>query len=623
MIVMLLEAAARALALAMITGVLLWAFRIRNVFVLRAAWTVVLFAAVCMPALMRSPWVPKTLQWRPQFHREAAVLPAATETQRTFVVVHSSAGLGSRSPAPKPAGAATPPPLERSWNLPAVLLALYGVVATLLVLRLMAGLVSAVRLWRHAAPNPPLSTDVPVRVSPEVGSPVTIGSGVVLPSQFERWTPEKLRAVLAHECAHVRHFDFYLQLLASLYSAVFWFSPLGWWLRRRLAVLAETISDQAGIAGAVTRTEYAEIVLHFAAAPRRPLTGVAMACTGNVSRRIEQLLNEDLYRAAFSHGRKRASVVFLFVTMAVLGTSLMLRVPSARAAQVAPAVTPVIPVAPVGNPVVPAEPVGSPAVPAEPVASPAVPAAPIGTPAVPQSLDEGQSSESRDDTTTYSFSDSDHGDSYALVDGSKSNVTFSGDFRHGLMQEEIDRARHMANDGKFLWFHHNGKSYVITDPMILAEVKALYAPMEELGRQQEELGKKQEALGKQQEELGRKQEQASLPAPDLSREIAELNSAIAKLQAMKGKETTQEQLADIQGKLADMQSRIGDLQGKIGEKQGSFGAEQGKLGEEQGKLGEQQGKLGEQQGKLAQQADKKVRAVIDESLKNGKAKPVQ
>ena len=48
-----------------------------------------------------------------------------------------------------------------------------------------------------------------------------------------------------------------------------------------------------------------------------------------------------------------------------------------------------------------------------------------------------------------------------------------------------------------------------------------------------------------------------------------------------------------------------------------------KSGEGEAKAGAEQGKLGEQQGKLAVEADKKTKAIIDESLHNGKAKPVE
>ncbi len=611
--ILLLEAAARALALALVTGALLWVLRVKNVAAQRTAWTIVLFAAFAMPVLMQSPWVPAVFQWHPSVSVNAAprIVPTAQPIRESVVPVRSVAGLGSRSLSLPPSAKRLQPVEKPAWRpTPALFFAIYAVIAGVLGLRLLVGLVSAVRIWRRATPI----SEPAVRVSAEVLSPVTIGAGILLPAEYKRWTPERLRAVLAHERAHVRHFDFHLQLLAGIYAAIFWFSPLGWFLRRRLAVLAEAISDQAGIVESGTRSDYAEIVLHFAAMPRRPMTGVAMASTGNVTRRIEQLLNEDLYRAAFAHSRKRANIAFLLIAFAVFTTSLLLHVPSARAAQVSP----------------PPAPAAAPARPAPPVAGPERP----DVPEPPQSLTNNNENANLNSNTnsntliassdkdTYSYGFSDDGDSYAIVDG-KTNMTLSGHWGTDGAHAEIDKARRMANNGKFLWFRHDGKSYVVTDPTIIANLQALYAPIEELGRQQEELGKQQEELGRQQEELGKKQEIASVPTPDMSREIAELNEAIAKLQAQKGQSMTSEQIAELQEKLGELQGKLGDVQGRIGEQQGKIGEEQGKLGELQGKLGEQQGKLGEQQGKLAEAADKKVKAVIQETLKNGKAQPVQ
>jgi hypothetical protein len=49
----------------------------------------------------------------------------------------------------------------------------------------------------------------------------------------------------------------------------------------------------------------------------------------------------------------------------------------------------------------------------------------------------------------------------------------------------------------------------------------------------------------------------------------------------------------------------------------------GKFGEQQGKLGGQMGELGGKMGKIAHENHEKVNSIIDESLKNGKAKPVE
>jgi uncharacterized coiled-coil protein SlyX len=218
----------------------------------------------------------------------------------------------------------------------------------------------------------------------------------------------------------------------------------------------------------------------------------------------------------------------------------------------------------------------------------------------------------------YAYSYTSNGDSYAAVTGPDNRFTFSGSMT-GNFGEQIEKARKLAH-GKFLWFTHNGKSYFVDDPEIAVQIAAMYAPMEALGKLQEALGRQQEELGKQQEKLGHLQKQANVPVPDLSKEIASLNAATAELQAKAGSTVSQEELARMMERLAEVQGKLGALQGKM-VMEGRF-AEEGKLGEQQGKLGEEQGRLGEKQGRLAEEADRKVHAIIEESLRNGKARPI-
>jgi hypothetical protein len=470
-----------------------------------------------------------------------------------------------------------------------------------------------------------------LRFSFVVASPVTIGSGVLLPAECLGWDREKLRIVLAHERAHVRQGDFYLQLLAGTYSAVFWFSPLGWWLKSKLSDLGEAISDRAGLEEAASRASYAQVLLEFAALPRPTVIGVAMARSRNLSHRMERFLNETSFRLAFAGSRRRIFLAVLLVPVALFAGTALIRVEAAQSAQTAQ------PASPAAAPeVAPAAP--SPDVAPAPVPPPPPPYGEIhdtandGTTTIIDAQDNASSST---DTNTnnngkhestsvgrgYSYSYSSNGDSWALVTGSSKHVAFNGEWNDGA-KGALDKARRLTN-GKFLWFTRNGKSYFLDDPAILGQVEAMYKPMEELGRQQEMLGKQQEELGRQQEALGRRQELASVPTPDISKEMAKLNEAVAKLNAKKGSMVSQEELADIQGRIGDIQGRLGELQGEMGAKQGELGEQQGRLGEQQGKLGEEQGRLGEKQGKLAEEANRKVKSIIDESLRNGKARPVE
>ena len=207
-------------------------------------------------------------------------------------------------------------------------LSIYIGVAVVFLLRLALGLAVTLRLWFTATPISKrqvsdIPTGLPLRASTKVSSPLTIGSAVLLPADYDTWDKEKIRIVLAHELSHVRQGDFYLQFLAGVYTSLVWFSPLGWWLKKELADLAEAISDRAGIEQARSRTSYAQILLEFAAAPRPTALGVAMARSRSLARRIERLLNDSTLSPVFCRRtprtpRSRAGTVTLFAATAMV-----------------------------------------------------------------------------------------------------------------------------------------------------------------------------------------------------------------------------------------------------------------------------------------------------------------
>jgi beta-lactamase regulating signal transducer with metallopeptidase domain len=713
MIPTLIEAALRSLLLAIAVWAGLRAFRVRNVLAQKSAWGLVLASALLMPILAPQvarwqllpanatvilPPHPIALleNWRPAPQRVPSIAPesatasaAIAPPEKTSASVLPSFDKSEPEPEPTatstapasvisdvysgaPASAASTPPVRSRTTISAAAIAwfVYLGIAGGLLLRLFYGLATALLLWQAAEPvsfedMPPCAAGLPLRASRGVSSPVTIGSGILLPADYADWDAEKLRIVLAHERSHIRQGDFYLQLLAAFYAALVWFSPLGWWLKRTLSDLAETISDRAGLEQAQSGTSYAQILLEFAAAPRPTPIGVAMARTGSLSRRIERLLNDSAFSQAFAGGRRRVLIAVLLVPVALYGATALVRVQAAQQAQPAPAVSP----APAAQPAENAEPaptaqaesvttsgpeadpstveirtggpsgpeiVGPVVAPLPPHAVPPLPAvhvlAPLHVvvpfppmPSVTRIAPDGRVftiAQSGQSSTSqgrgYSYHYASDGDSYAIISGNgREHMQFNGEIHTG----DIDKARKLAH-GDFLWFMRDGKEYFVDDQSTVAQMEAMYAPMEELDKKQEELGRQQEELGKQQEELGRQQEQASVPTPDMRKEMAELTDAMAKLQAKLGKNITQEELSDLQNRLGDLQGRLGDLQGKIGEKQGAFGAQQGQLGAQQGKLGAEQGRLGAEQGRIAREADRKVRTIIDESLQNGKAHPV-
>ena len=375
----LIEAALRSILVGLVVALGLRIFRVRNVPVRKAAWCLVLVAAFTMPLL-----VPLTARWQALPPNATLVLPAHPMTllEELQARIQAKSASERRPPAfamPAPVNpqakdspvtepgisrnqrgeAATPSRrrdsgigsterrtadsagpvtamrhlLPRRLPLSRLVFWSYSAVAMLFLLRIALGLLTTLRLWRSGIPVPAyrvscISPVLGVRASDKVSSPITIGSAVLLPANYEAWDDEKFRIVLTHERSHVRQCDFYVQLLAAIYAAVVWFSPLGWWLKRELAELAEAISDRAGIQAAQSRVSYAEVLLEFAAAPRPTAIGVAMARPGSLARRIERLLNDHAFRQSFANGR-RALVAVVLVPVAIFAATAMVRVEAA------------------------------------------------------------------------------------------------------------------------------------------------------------------------------------------------------------------------------------------------------------------------------------------------------
>jgi beta-lactamase regulating signal transducer with metallopeptidase domain len=87
-------------------------------------------------------------------------------------------------------------------------------------------------------------------------APATCGlfrARVLLPANTDGWSQERVRAVLAHELAHVARRDCLTQTAAQIASALYWFSPLHRHAERMMAVERERACDEfvlrTGLAG--------------------------------------------------------------------------------------------------------------------------------------------------------------------------------------------------------------------------------------------------------------------------------------------------------------------------------------------------------------------------------------
>ncbi|MGD1080582.1 MAG: M56 family metallopeptidase [Candidatus Sulfotelmatobacter sp.] len=694
--------AARALALSIVVGLGLSAFRVKSTSLRLFTWTAVLYASIAMPLLqwMLPPLpIPTPAILQQAFFQFAARRPVLKDVQATetryaapappaagapsivyaeaakprLAPASGSATAREQTPLVAPAPASSPSfPFSIGWTA----IAVYFAVAFILLMRFFVGLAFSHRLMQASQriDEPRLAPKLAARAraaglaivpraaeSEFISVPLTMGilrSTILLPSGWREWDDAKLDAVIAHELSHVARRDALTQRLSLLHRAIFWFSPLAWWLDRQLADLAEQASDEAALSCGANRENYARTLLGFfealQTAPGRVWwQGVAMAKLGHAQRqaehqaeqRVERILS---WKGAVTMGRKKSiAVVVLALAVPVIyfaasahpveayprAAELMQAQSStsAPAATSKPAPSPApnsqsgtaILAPPVAGPsdgIISGGPTAPPMPPAPrtgvaggvagpaPIA-PVAPIAPIGpiaqaAPAAPAP------SSPRGFSYHYGYDDEQR---FVIVSGKTDSVTMSGsaeDARH------VEKLRKQI-PGDFIWFQRDEKSYVIRDQATIDRAKQLWAPQEELGKKQEELGKQQEALGKQQQELGAKMEQIRVNVPDMTEELEKLKAELKQLSSG----ATSEQVGHVQSEIGELQRKIGEIQSHAGDQQGKLGEEMGALGEKQGKLGEQQGELGRQQGELAEQASRQMKQLLDEAIAKGTAQP--
>ena len=146
-----------------------------------------------------------------------------------------------------------------AW-LPALVLA-WSAGVGLMSLRLCLGLAWVGKLRRQAVAAPAiwqarldalalrigLRQAPPLKLHAGLASPVTVGFWrpvVLLPVSLLSGMPiPLLEALLAHELAHVRRWDYLVNLLQSVAEALLFFHPVVWWLSARMRAEREQVAD--------------------------------------------------------------------------------------------------------------------------------------------------------------------------------------------------------------------------------------------------------------------------------------------------------------------------------------------------------------------------------------------
>ncbi|WP_229257174.1 biotin/lipoyl-containing protein [Duganella callida] len=238
---------------------------------------------------------------------------------------------------------------------------------------------------------------------------------------------------------------------------------------------------------------------------------------------------------------------------------------------------------------------------------------------------------------------------YAIVRAGNDGMTVSADI------SDIRKVAQLRDSvkGDFLWFRDGDKTYLIRDPAVMARLEEAWQPVKRLGVQMEEQGKKMEAQGKIMNEIGRQMGDITHTADldgnsdyrrheremeKIGRQQDALGRRMGEVAREIGLHPDQEQVRIYQEKLAKMQAEMAVLSEKMAKQQADIAPQlariqamsepmkalQAKMTEASrpmAELGARMGVLDLQHADAVREAERALKALMQESLQNGKAVP--
>ncbi|MDT5272656.1 MAG: hypothetical protein QOH49_4842 [Acidobacteriota bacterium] len=202
----------------------------------------------------------------------------------------------------------------------------------LLASRMVGAWLLVLRLRRSAAPVPERFEELLARVSGRlrvqravrlcrsalVEVPTVVGHLrpiILIPAgALVGLTPQQLEAVLAHELAHVRRYDYAVNLLQTAVETLLFYHPAAWWLSGRVRAEREHACDDAAVEATGDALSYARALaaLEQLRADARPPAALALAANGgSLMQRIQRLVNND----ARTHSRRPFAAAALCLTL--------------------------------------------------------------------------------------------------------------------------------------------------------------------------------------------------------------------------------------------------------------------------------------------------------------------
>jgi beta-lactamase regulating signal transducer with metallopeptidase domain len=141
---------------------------------------------------------------------------------------------------------------------------------------------------------------------------------ILIPSGTANWTEARIVSVLRHELAHVRRFDWPLQMTSQMLRILLWFNPLAWIVCARLRFESECACDDLAISAGIDNVTYANDLLAVARQMNAQTdawsSAIGMAERSSLQRRFVAMLDPSTNRQPLT-SRIRLAIVVVFMSL--------------------------------------------------------------------------------------------------------------------------------------------------------------------------------------------------------------------------------------------------------------------------------------------------------------------
>lgn len=137
-------------------------------------------------------------------------------------------------------------------------------------------------------------------------------------------SPEQIEMILAHELAHIRRHDFFVNLLQAVVETLMFYHPAVWWMSRQVRVERENCCDDLAVAVCGNALQYARALTRLEELRSEPVQVALAANGGSLIERVRRLVGARPDAAAGAPRYAAGLVLMTVLALLLAGPSLPL-----------------------------------------------------------------------------------------------------------------------------------------------------------------------------------------------------------------------------------------------------------------------------------------------------------